>query len=300
MSEGMLMSRIAKLRRSNGAFNLAAAAMLGLTSLGLADSAHAQVHHGVHGTLPATPCPCAADGMCYPRRETWGNYKTHWRAWPGETVGLSPTPADGGTPGMKEQLPPYMRPSVDQEDLRGPVKPIRPAAPAADGAAAAVEAGLPPLNGGAQPAQPGGAAPGGAPAAAPAEEGEEAAPPANDALELPGFGPQGSLQPLPQLEEGPPALPAGLSQALSAQPGTAVNLTQQPMQRPTVAANPSAVVRPVINAVPSNSRYVTPAAAIDTSHIELANPAAKNVQKSMEQDLEQAIYFEASDMSPGQ
>lgn len=294
MGQGMLLSRIAKLRRPNRAKAFAAATLLGLTSLGFADWGHAQVHHGVHGTLPATPCPCAADGMCYPRRETWGNYKTQWRTWPGDTVGLSPTPADGTTPDMKEQLPPYVRPRVDQEDLRGPVKPIRPAAPAADGAEAAVEAGLPPLNGGAQPAQPGDAAP----AAAPAEEGE-AAPPAKDALELPGFGPQGNLQPLPQLEEGPPALPAGLSQALSAQPGMAVNLTQQTMQRPTVAANPSAVLRPVIKAVPSNSRYVTPATAIDTTHIELANPAAKNVQKSMEQDLEQAIYFEASDMPPG-
>ncbi len=287
MCQAMLVSRISKLRSGATAMAFATATLLGLTSLG-----HAQVH----GLLPATPCPCAADGMCYPRRETWGNYKTHWRTWPGDTnVGLTPTPAAGTAPGISDQLPPYMRPPVDQEDLRGPVKPIRPAAPAAEGAAAAVEGGLPPLNGGVQPAQPGGAAPAGAPA----NNGDEAAPPANDALDLPGFGPQGSLQPLPQFEEGPPALPAGLSQALSAQFSTPVNLTQGTIQQPTVAANPSASVRPVINAVPSNSRYVTPAAAIDTSHIELANPAAKNVQKSMEQDLQQAIYFEASDMPPG-
>jgi hypothetical protein len=54
--------------------------------------------------------------------------------------------------------------------------------------------------------------------------------------------------------------------------------------------------QPTVSAVPTTSRFVTPTAAYDTSHLELSNPAAKNVQKPMEQDLRQAIYFEASDL----
>jgi hypothetical protein len=235
--------------------------------------------------------------MCYPRRETWGNYKTQWRAWPGDTIGLPPTPA-GATPGAPEQLPEYIRPRLDQEDLRGPAKPVRPVAPPVDGGLPPIEGAAPAANGAAAPALNGGApAP---PAGAAPAEGGEAAPPANDGLELPGFGPQGSLQPLPQTEDGPPALPPALSQAMISEFNTPIALQQAPIARTTVAANKStAGTANKLNVLPTNSRYVTPASAVATGQIELSNPAAKNVQKSMNQELEQAIYFEASDITPG-
>jgi hypothetical protein len=110
-------------------------------------------------------------------------------------------------------------------------------------------------------------------------------------LDLPGFGPQGSFQPLPQIEDAPPALPSSLSRALTALPNT----NSATASRTTVVANP---VRPAASSLPvSNSNYVIPAS--NTQRIELANPAAKNVQKSMNQDLEQAIYLETTDLTSG-
>lgn len=257
------MSRMLKLRGRCAALNTAVAMLLGLVQPGYGQS---------HCLRPDSPCPCAADGMCYPRRDTWGNYKTQWHAWPGDSVGLTPTPVEGTLPGESDQLQPYIRPRLDQEDLRGPARPPRATTPAA-GAAPAADGGVPGANApaAAQPA-----------VGAPVQE-QEAAPPANDGLQLPGlpgFGPQGNLKALPRLEDGPPALPQGLSQALAMQPAAA----------PTVAKQPTA------SAVPTTSRFITPTAAYDTSRLELSNPAAKNVQKSMDQDLQQAIYFEASDM----
>jgi hypothetical protein len=223
--------------------------------------------------------------MCYPKRDTWGNYKTQWHAWPGESVGLTPTPAPG-TPGGSDQLQPYIRPRLDQEDLRGPARPPRAVAPAEGAAAAPAANGAAPAVNGAAPAQPAAGAPAG---------NQEAAPPANDGLQLPGlpglpdFGPQGSLQPLPQLEDGPPSLPQGLSRAVVAQPA----MPQPSQLQPAMS---KATKQPTVSVVPTTSRFVTPTAAFDTSHLELSNPAAKNVQKSMDQDMQQAIYFEASDL----
>lgn len=254
--------------------------------LGLGGPSYGQVHC----PRPDSPCPCAADGMCYPKRDTWGSYKTQWHAWPGESVGMTPTRADGTLPDGG-QLQPYIRPRLDQEDLRGPARPPRATAPV-DGAAPAANGAAPAANG---PA-PGANAPAQAQPAAGAPAGnQEAAPPANDGLqlpglpEIPGFGPQGSLQPLPQLEDGPPSLPQALSRAVVAHP-----VLPQSSQMP--AASLEAAKQPTVSAVPTTSRFVTPTAAFDTSHLELSNPAAKNVQKPMDQDLRQAIYFEASDI----
>lgn len=77
--------------------------------------------YGVTGCRPQTPCPCAADGVCRPKRETWGHYKTRWRTWPGEIRGEQPTEADAPTAG-KESLPPFETPLPELEDLRGPAK----------------------------------------------------------------------------------------------------------------------------------------------------------------------------------
>ncbi len=233
-----------------------AAIMLGLTIVSSA---------GAHGPLPATPCPCAADGMCYPNRGTWGNYTTNWRPWPGDTIGLTPTP-EAVSPELQQELPIFLRPQPDQEDLRGPAKPQR--TPADESAA----------PGGEQPA-----------------DGFEDAP-VDDGLEIPGFGPQGGLQPLPQIEDGPPALPRSLSQALRMAPNTQVNLQQNTVPKATVNVNPVTASRPLSSNVPvANSRYVTPTSGTTAHNIELGNPAAAKVQKTMDQDLQQAIYFEASD-----
>lgn len=268
------MSWMLKICGRCAALNAAVAMLLGLVEPGYGQ---------VHCPRPDSPCPCAADGMCYPKRDTWGNYKTQWHAWPGESTGLTPTRPDGTLPDGG-QLQPYIRPRLDQEDLRGPARPPRATTPA-EGAVPAINGAAPGVNAPA-PAQPAAGAPAG---------NQEAAPPANDGLQLPGlpdipgFGPQGNLQPLPRLEDAPPALPQGLSRAVVAQPALS-----QPSQLRT--ATPQTTKQPTVSAVPTTSRFVTPTAAFDTSHLELSNPAAKNVQKSMDQDLHQAIYFEASDM----
>ena len=148
--------------------------------------------------------------MCYPARDTWGNYTTHWRPFPGDTIGLTPTPADGGAVEIQDKLPTFIVPRPDQEDLRGPVRPTRPAAPTsapaeANGEVNELPAAGPPMD---QPAP--------ANEGEPAEPAADQAPGALDNLDLPGFGPpQGSLQPLPRIEDGPPALPSALSQAIT-------------------------------------------------------------------------------------
>jgi hypothetical protein len=263
------MSQPSKIRRGQAGKHLAAAIVMGLSVAGSA------LAHGPH---PATPCPCAADGMCYPKRDTWGFYKTHWRAAPGDTIGV-PTPADGEAPEIRKQLEPYIRPLPEEEDLRGPAKPVRGAAPA-EQPDAVVQVQVPAQGEGQQPAQP-------------AEE-EPAAAPADglDLPGLPGFGPQGSLNPLPRIEEGPPALPRALNEALSSLP------PQLSVEYATVVANPVSVVPAVKSTIPvANSRYVSPASTANVGNIELGNPAAKNVQKSMDQDLQHAIYLESSNIA---
>ncbi len=76
------------------------------------------------GVRPALPCPCEADGICYPNRAEWGHYQTSWRRWPGDT----PAGADAETQAeeqLKEELDPFLRPDPVDEDLRGPAKPDR-------------------------------------------------------------------------------------------------------------------------------------------------------------------------------
>jgi hypothetical protein len=271
------MSQPSTTRRGQWGKRLAATIVMGLAVAGTA------VAHGPH---PATPCPCAADGTCYPKRDTWGFYKTNWRPAPGEKVGRGPTPAGQDAQERMQELPNLIRPLPEQEDLRGPVKPTRPAAVNTEVNAAPPASGPLPAAGGQQPPVGG---------AQPPAEGGEAAPaeaPAADGLDLPGFGPQGSFQPLPQIEDAPPALPSGLSQALTALPNT----NSASSSKTTVVANPVGAIRPVLSALPvANSNYVTPVANVQ--RIELANPAAKNVQKSMNQDLEQAIYLESTDLT---
>jgi hypothetical protein len=274
------MSQPSTTRRGPWGKHLAATIVMGLTVAGPVMA---------HGPHPATPCPCAADGTCYPKRDTWGFYKTNWRPAPGEKVGRGPTPAGQEAQERLLELPNLIRPLPEQEDLRGPAKPTRPAAVNTEVNAASPENG--PAAGGQQPPAGGQLPPAGA--QPPANRGEAAPAEAQplEGLGLPGFGPQGSIQPLPQIEDAPPALPSGLNRALTALP----NANSATASRTTVVANP---VRPAASSLPvANSNYVTPVS--NTQRIELANPAAKNVQKSMNQDLEQAIYLETTDLTSG-
>ena len=72
--------------------------------------------------LPPSPPPCAPDGACYPKRDTWGYNVTRWRAWPGEDP-VVPTPVDVLPPDEEIPLRPLERPDPRDEDLRGPRRP---------------------------------------------------------------------------------------------------------------------------------------------------------------------------------
>jgi hypothetical protein len=69
------------------------------------------------------------------------------------------------------------------------------------------------------------------------------------------------------------------------------NLSGLPQPPATLTANANSSPKRSPNIAVAQSRFVTPAA----NNIQLTNPAAKNVQKTMDEDLQQAIYYEASD-----
>mgnify|MGYP001288014891 FL=1 len=212
-----------------------------------------------------TPCPCAADGTCHPRRETWGTYLTQWRVWPGEQANIVPEPEKAVESDIRSQLPIIERPRPDEEDLRGPAKPVAPEAPQEPTAVGAEEV----------PAAE----------AAPAAEA-----PANDGLQLPGFDPQGSLHQLPQIEDVPPALPKSLSQAMLVQ-SVPIQAPTQTMQRRsvTVIANSASATQQSVRHDP----LVSPTTATtQPGPIELGNPAADRVYQPTAQDLQHAIYYE--------
>ncbi|TWU29578.1 hypothetical protein Pla144_03560 [Bythopirellula polymerisocia] len=227
---------------------------------------------------PPTPCPCAADGNCLPKRETWGTYKTHWRPWPGEQVGLTPTKAEETKSDIREQLPVYQPPRPDQEDLRGPAK--RTKAPSATTSA-------PPEGG---------------PQALP-DAGE--AEPAENEFELPGLpglpgiDPQGYLprenhKLLTEMDDAPPTLPLGLSESLAVT--TSYEQQQvQPASGPTAVANRSKAAF-----IPNVDGPIVQASAElkQASEIQLSNPAGRHIYKPTDEELHQAIFIEASDGSP--
>lgn len=67
----------------------------------------------------ALPPPCSADGICYPKPETFGFHRTRWRRWPGdEATGPAPTPAEA-TEG-DELLQPFDTPAPELEDQQAP------------------------------------------------------------------------------------------------------------------------------------------------------------------------------------
>lgn len=70
---------------------------------------------GVDG---ATPPPCAAEGVCYPKYETFGFYQTNWRRWPGDSDTSRPEPTEA-TAG-DDLLAPFDAPPKEREDQQAP------------------------------------------------------------------------------------------------------------------------------------------------------------------------------------
>ncbi len=210
-------------------------------------------------SLPPTPCPCAADGVCRPVTP-WGYSITRWRSWPGESIG-QPTPPDAAVDSDEQGLRPYELPPPEREDLRGPAK---------DEAAKANKetADSAPSDG---PAQllPG-------PDALPAFD------PQGNQLEIPGE--------IPGMDDAPPALPTSLRQAALAPPTSAPSALIMPQQarRSFLAATTG---RPTVSSQPIRQ------AGWQQSHsIQLINPASAIVVESEAGSLQQAIYYEASDL----
>ncbi len=205
------------------------------------------------GNLPPTPCPCTADGVCRPNRDSWGHYETRWRTWPGDPASQEPTQADGATPDRDEprSLPSFETPLPQHEDLRGPAK---DKAAKADKDAASDDA---------------------------AGEGPEVLVPGAEAI--PAFDPQGNRSEvpgeIPGMDDAPPALPASLRQA-----ARLLNLPQQMSQQeaPTMPAVAPQPIRQTSWQRPVSTQLVNPASAI------VAGPESGALQ--------QAIYYEVSDI----
>lgn len=214
-----------------------AASALTLILAGFESSSYA-VGDCLGGCAPQVPCPCAADGVCRPKRATWGYSQTRWRTWPGEQLGQQPTLADGATPDQVEgeALVPFETPPAEQEDLRGPAK---AKVDRSDDEEATDEA----IDG--------------------AVDDPAVLLPGPEAL--PAFDPQGNNQDdqfeLPQMEDAPPALPASLRQAARSldmlqqttnqQPTTTQNIAASPVQQASWTGQPSiALINPASAIVP--------------------------------------------------
>lgn len=267
------MTRRQTLRR--GTFAFAAVLLLVAGSDRLSQGADGKVGSCIHGCSPTTPCPCAADGVCRPKRDSWGHYKTRWRAWPGETSGQEPTLAtpDETEESTLDELPPYQTPPPEQEDLRVPAKDKKKAGDE-EGEATEMQIELP-------GELPGEALPG--PGIQPAPGG---------AAEPDDFDPF-SQQPGVPLDDAPPALPPSLRQAAAA-------MGMPVMGSPRVAQQ----IRPAaMHQAPLEQPTATPAMPVgavqqasfqSSPGIQLINPASAVVEPAAT-PLQQAIYYEASD-----
>ena len=140
-----------------------------------------------------SPPACCADGVCYPKTNTWGYYQRKWRQWPGQE--LEPTAAQPLTKPVPD-IPRYETPTPQEEDRRAPppTKPERNAptvTPPAVMPTPSTEGTTPPGAG-----RPGGMLRGGPPAGETQEQGERETP------RMPWDQPTGEWDP-------PPALPFG-------------------------------------------------------------------------------------------
>ena len=212
---------------------------------------------GLGGCSPATPCHCAADGICRPQ-PNFGHSKTRWRPWPGEqadpqlTVDPSVSEKDSESGFGRHQLP---KPS--EEGLRGPVREKREKKQAA-------------------------------------AEGAEAPLPGGD--ELPLFDPQGSHFPLPNnfplpnAEDAPPPLPKSLRQAAQLMPSLRLVKLALSQTQPLPAQAQQPLGK---NSLGKSS--VRPVHFQQASSIQLINPASAILTSSEVAPLQQAIYYEAKE-----
>lgn len=69
-------------------------------------------------STPCLPPPCAADGICHPKRETWGYYAPRWNRWPGDYDDAFPSPAD--QPTGASPLPAVQEIPPELEDQQAP------------------------------------------------------------------------------------------------------------------------------------------------------------------------------------
>ena len=211
----------------------------GVLALLLATSAESQSYG--NSCQPPTPSPCAADGVCRPKRATWGYSQTRWRSWPGDPADPQPTPAGDAATGDGQGLSPFELPLPKQEDLRGPAKDDKDDAQAGDGPAEAPAQALPGLDA------------------------------------LPAFDPQGSQLEIPKtpgMDDAPPALPTSLRQA---------------------AFSPQVPIRNLPRNSTIKSQPVRQVNWQQNHSIQLINPASAIVSEPGVDNLQQAIYYEASD-----
>ena len=275
-----------------------------------------------------TPSPCGPDGVCVPRPETFGVYQTRWRAFPGDSIGKTPTAAT--VEPEKPELGGPKLPTPAEEGRLGPAKAPREGGapgeqPTEDGGEDAAAAGLGTLPG--EVPLPGIELPGVTPPAPDAAEGEQSgAIPEAGAVPEPGAEP--GANPLDPFGSAPPAPPAWLkSAALENRPvGVASSLETLPMVDHAAAVDASRMdgpnlhgddappilppalrgaggaapmvapkmVQPASVAAPIVDDQVTKASAVQPAGIQLINPAAAMVDPEAE-GPQQAIYFEVSD-----
>jgi hypothetical protein len=277
------------------------------------------------GSSPRVAPPCSPDGACIPRRETWGWYQTRWRTFPGDVLG-KPTepqgPPEGVQPGDEirgPQLPP-----VGEEGLMGPRGgPRAGGAPAPGIEGAAPDTILPPVEGApteGQPAAEPGVEP--EPDAIPDLEPFGAAPPQAPAwlidavgrsgnVELPAVDaspsnvdgelmPAGVTEPTfdgPNLhgDDAPPALPQALRRTAAGMSAASAAATHRTvLSVPATLLQPTSV-RPVD--LPPADRGIVTASAERPLGIALINPAAAVAVAPEGVGLQQAIYYEATDVA---
>ncbi len=276
-------------------------------------------------THPGTPTrvapPCSPDGHCLPRYETWGWYPTRWRTFPGDALPGAPTEAgpDQGR-AAAEELEGPQTPNMIEEGQVGPQ--LRSEGRAAPVPTLPGDIGLPSLDEGAEdafpptdfPAQPEGGFPADDGAVVP--EGDfqpgmvdpfSAAPPtppawmvqnaayAADAADDGRVEAASLIESAPNMQgdDAPPALPAGLQNLFTAsvrRGGRAMSLAPG-----AVALAQPASVRATMQRKANGQ--VMQASAETAVGIQLINPASAMMPQLGESGLQQAIYFEASDLT---
>jgi hypothetical protein len=203
------------------------------------------------------PPPCAAEGGCYPKRDTWGYYPNQWNRWPtdyGDDVSAAP--------GEKSVLPSVIVPTPALEDKAAPA----PSEPKPEDAGMAPGGGARELDLPSLPPLPGAPGVPGQPVAPPqpgANQPEDAPP---GLPPLPGFGLPPGISPPPRPAGGPgqtstkgrgtdapPPLPMDFAKLLRPTPQC------QPMPRATPAGYQQSDTPPVYRSPTPAPAGVVPA-----------------------------------------